>query len=79
MPFRLCSFLGNCLTVSYGYGAVKTQKSLLFPSVRALCNNLEFVRLIKKYGHGISYDLVEEIKTEYMSDVNNPGGGGTPI
>jgi len=52
--------------------AVKTQISLLFPSVvRALCNNLEFVKLIKKYGHGISYDLVEEIKTEYMSDVNN--------
>lgn len=53
-------------------GAVKTQISLLFPSVvRALCNNLEFVKLIKKYGHGISYDLVEEIKTKYMSDVNN--------
>ena len=47
-------------------GAVKTPKSVLFPSVvKALCNNIEVVKLINKYGHGVSYDLVEEIETEY--------------
>ena len=47
-------------------GVVKTPKSVLFPSVvKALCNNTEIVKLINKYGHGDSYDLVEEIETEY--------------
>ena len=53
-------------------GAVKTPKSVLFPPVvKALCNNLEVVKLINKYGHGVSYDLVEEIETEYALDVVN--------
>lgn len=48
-------------------GLWKFQKSVLFPSVvKALCNNIEVVKLINKYGHGVSYDLVEEIETEYM-------------
>ena len=45
---------------------------MLFPSVvKALCNNIEVVKLINKYGHGVSYDLVEEIETEYALDVIN--------
>ena len=45
---------------------------MLFPSVvKALCNNTEIVKLINKYGHGVSYDLVEEIETEYALKVIN--------
>ena len=69
---RLKVSFGRDIVFSVMDWAVKTQQSLLLQSVvRALCNNFEFVKLIKKYGHGISYHLVEEIKTEYMSDVNN--------
>jgi len=51
---------------------VKTPKSVLFPSVvKALCNDIEVVKLVNKYGHGVSYDLVEEIETEYALDVIN--------
>ena len=43
---------------------------MLFPSVfKALCNNTEIVRLMNKYGHGVSYDLVEEVETEYALEV----------
>ena len=47
-------------------GTIKTPKSVLFPSVvKSLCNNTEIVKIINKYGHGISYNLIEEIETEY--------------
>lgn len=47
--------------------AVKTPTSVLFPSVvKALCNNTEIVKLINKYGHGISYVLGEEIRRPSM-------------
>ena len=46
-------------------GVIKTPKSVLFPSVvKGICNNTEILKLINKYGHGISYDLLEEIETE---------------
>ena len=45
---------------------------MLFPVVvKALCNNTEILKLINKFGHGISYDLVEEIETEYALEVIN--------
>lgn len=51
---------------------MKTPKSVLFLSVvRALCNNIEVVKLINKYGHGVSYDLVEDNATEYALHVIN--------
>ena len=38
---------------------------VLFQSVvKGICNNNEILKLINKYGHGISYELVEEIETE---------------
>ena len=44
----------------------KTPKSVLFPTVvKSVCNNLEVVKLINDYGHGISYTLIEEIETEH--------------
>ena len=51
---------------------MKTTKSVLFCSVvKALCNNIEVVKLINKYGHGVSYDLVEKIETEYaLNNIN---------
>ena len=46
-------------------GAIKTPKSVLSPSVvKGICNNTEVLKLINKYGHGISYELIEEIETE---------------
>ena len=51
---------------------MKTPKSVLFPAVvKALCNNTEVVRLINKCGHGISYNLIEEIETEFALKVIN--------
>ena len=51
---------------------MKTLKSVLFPSVvKALCNNTEILKLISKYSHGVSYELVEEIETEYTLEVIN--------
>ena len=45
---------------------------MLFPSVvNTLCNNIEVLKLINKYSHGVSYYLVEEIDTEYALDVIN--------
>ena len=37
--------------------------------VKSLCNNTEVIKIINQYGHGISYDKVEEIETEYASKV----------
>ena len=55
----------------YEWGC-ENSKSVLFPSVvKALSNNREVVKLMYKYGHGVSYDLVEEIETEYALDVIN--------
>ena len=69
---RLKESFGQDIVFSATNGAVKTPKSVLFPSVvKALCNNIEVVKLINKYGHGVSYDLVEEIETEYVLDVIN--------
>ena len=64
---RLKEYFGQDIVFRVTNGAVETPKSVLFPSVvKALCNNIEVVKLINKYGHGVSYDLVEEIETEYV-------------
>ena len=63
---RLKESFAQDIAFSVTNGVQKTPKSVLFPSVvKALCNNTEIVKLINKYGHGDSYDLVEEIETEY--------------
>ena len=67
---RLKESFAQDIVVSVTNGVVKTPKRVLFPSVvKALCNNTEIVKLINKYGHGVSYDLVEEIETEYALKV----------
>ena len=69
---RLKESFAQDIVFSVTNGVVKTPKSVLFPSVvKALCNNTEIVKLINKYGHGVSYDLVEEIETEYALKVIN--------
>ena len=53
-------------------GITKTPKSVLFSTVaKSVCNNVEVVNLINNYGHGISYKLIEEIKTEHALMVIN--------
>ena len=69
---RLKESFAQDIVFSVTNGAVKTPKSVLFPSVvKAICNNTKIVKLINKYGHGISYDLVEEIETEFALKVIN--------
>ena len=36
-----------------------------------LSNNTETVRIINKYGHGLRYDLLEEIETELVLNAIN--------
>ena len=53
-------------------GKIKTPKSVLFPAVvKSLCNNVEVIKLINNYGHGVSYNLIEEIETEHALIVIN--------
>ena len=69
---RLKESFAQDIVFSVTNGVVKTPKSVLFPAVvKALCNNTEILKLINKFGHGISYDLVEEIETEYALEVIN--------
>ena len=48
-------------------GITKTHKTVLIPTVvKSVCNNAEVVKLINYYGHGISFELIEEeIETEH--------------
>ena len=67
---RLQNSLAQDIVYSVSNGAIKTPKSVLFPAVvKALCNNTEVVKLINKCGHGISYNLIEEIETEFALKV----------
>ena len=67
---RLKESLGQGIVFSVTNGTVKSPKSMWFPSVvKALCNNVDVVKLINKYDHGVSYDLVEEIETLFTLDV----------
>ena len=53
-------------------GITKTPQSVLFPTVvKSVCNNVEVVKLINNYGHGISCNLIEEIETEHALMVIN--------
>ena len=38
---------------------------------KSLCKNTEIIKLINRLGHGISYSLIEEIKTEYALKLIN--------
>ena len=69
---RLKDSFAQDVVFSVTNGAIKTRKSVLFPSVvKALCNNTEILNLLNKYGHGISYDLLEEIETDFALNVIN--------
>ena len=69
---RLKESFAQDIVFSVTNGVVKTPKSVLFPSVvKALCNNTEIVKFINMYGHGVCYDLVEEMDTEYALEVIN--------
>ena len=69
---RLKDSFDQDIVFSVTNGAIKTPKSVLFPSVvKALCNNTEILKLLNKYGLWISYDLVEEIETDFALNVIN--------
>ena len=58
-------FIAFCVTIG---AVVKTPKSILFPSVvkAVVCNNVETVKLISKYGMAqVMAQPVEEIEIEY--------------
>ena len=67
---RLRNSFAQDLVYTVSNGAVKTPKSVFFTSVvKSLSNNTEILKLINKYGHGIGYNLIEEIETEYALQV----------
>ena len=69
---RLKNSLSQDIVYAASNGAIRPPKSVLFPAVvKAICNNTEIVKLINKCGHGISYNLVEEIETEFALKVIN--------
>ena len=69
---RLKNSIAQDIVYAASNGAIKTPKSILFPTVvKALCNNTEVIRIINQYGHGISYSMIEEIETEHALKVIN--------
>ena len=69
---RLKNSIAQDIVYCVSGGKTKTPKSVLFPTVvKSLCNNVEEVKLINNYGHGISYNLIEEIETEHALMVIN--------
>ena len=69
---RLKNLLTQDTVYSVSNGAIKMPKSVLFPAVvNALCNNTEVAKLINKCGHGIGYNLIGEIETEFALKVIN--------
>ena len=69
---RLKNSIAQDIVYCVSGGKTKTPKSVLFPTVvKSLCNNVEVVKLINNYGHGISYNLIEEIETEHALMVIN--------
>ena len=47
-------------------GRSRTPNSVLIPCVvKPLCNNLEVIKMINTFGHGINYNLIREIETEH--------------
>lgn len=63
---RLKNSLAQDIIYAASNGSKRPPKSVLFPAVvKAICNNTEVIKLINQCGHGISYNLIEEIETEY--------------
>ena len=69
---RLKNSIAQDIVYCVSGGKTKTPQSVLFSTVvKSLCNNVEVVKLINNYGHGISYNLIEEIETEHALMVIN--------
>ena len=67
---RLKNSLAQDIVYAASNGSIKPPKSILLPAVvKAICNNTEVIKLINKCGHGICYNLVEEIETEFALKV----------
>ena len=65
---RLKNSVAQDIVCAVSNGTIKTH--VLFPTVvKSLCNNTEVIKIINRYGHGISYDKVEKIETEYAVKV----------
>ena len=67
---RLKNSVAQDIVYAVSNGTIKTPESVLFPTVvKSLCNNTKVMKIISQYGHGISYDKVEEIETQYALKV----------
>ncbi|KAG1650788.1 hypothetical protein GQR58_027743 [Nymphon striatum] len=63
---RLRSSYAQDIIYGVSKGKCKTPKSILLPScVKSLTNSTEVINILCKYGHGVSYTLLEELETEY--------------
>lgn len=59
-----CRQLSLAQDLVYCVAGIRTPKSVLFPAViKGLTNNTATLRLINKLGHGVSYDVLEELDT----------------
>ena len=65
---RLKNSVAQDIVYAVSNGTIKTH--VLFSTVvKSLCNNTEVIKIINRYGHGISYDKVEKIEAEYALKV----------
>ena len=72
---RLKNSLAQDIVYASSNGNIRPPKSILLPAVvKAICNNTEIIKLINKCGHGISYNLIEEIETEFALNLINEQG-----
>ena len=62
---RLINSYGQDLINGTSKGRVKTVKSVVLQScIKSLTNNKELINIMNKFGHRISYSLLEELESE---------------
>lgn len=62
---RLKLSFGQDLVYAVSCGKIKTPKSILYPyTIKSLTNNTELITLTNRFGHGVSYSILEELETE---------------
>ena len=64
-PTRLMNSVAQDIIYNVSAGRTCAVKSVLLPSlVKALTDNTEFIHILNRFGHGISYTSLMEAQTE---------------
>ena len=62
---RLKLSYGQDMMYAVSHGKLKTPKSILFPYIiKTLTNSTEVINIANRFGHGVSYCILEELETE---------------